>query len=120
MGLINVTIYGREYELACDDGQEARLSQLSQMINDRVKVLSKQMGRGSEHTMLVYTALMLADELMDAQIQARQSPDDVKQLMEEREEQKQKIQNMELAMASSMQQIASQIHKLTDQLEEAA
>ena len=65
MGKMNVGIYGREYTLACDDGQEAHLGKLVQMINDRVTTLVSDMGRASESTMLVYTALMLADELID-------------------------------------------------------
>ena len=111
MGTMNINVYGRDYAIACDDGQEAHLGKLAQMVNDRVKQLSQQMGRAPEHTMLIYTTLMLADELLDALAKAKGKtpPSD-----------DQKLQDMEAAMAASMQQIAGRIEKLAGELEKAA
>ena len=111
MGTMNINVYGRDYAIACDDGQEAHLGKLAQMVNDRVKQLSQQMGRGPEHLMLIYTTLMLSDELLDALAKAKgkASPSDEAKLVE-----------MEAAMAASMQQIAGRVEKLAEKLEKAA
>lgn len=121
MGKINVEIYGRDYSLACDDGQEAHLGQLVQMLNDRLRKLSTQMGRGPESTMLVFTALMIADELQETR-------DELKQIRKELNSfetgkgaqiQQQRLSDMENAMAQSMQHIAERIESLSTQLEAA-
>lgn len=111
MGTMNINVYGRDYAIACDDGQEAHLGKLAQMVNERVRQLLQQMGRGPEHTMLIYTALMLADELLDARCAAegKPSPSD-----------EHRLQDMEAAMASTMQQIAARIDKFAVKLEQAA
>ena len=121
MGRINVEIYGRDYSLACDDGQEAHLGKLAQTLNDRLRTLGKQMGRGPENTMLVFASLMLADEAQDLR-------DELKQMRAElasfeggkgSEVQQQRLIDMEQAMASSMNHIAERIESLSSQLEAA-
>ena len=67
MKTVQAQVYGKEYTLACDEGQEAHLAQLVQQINARSERLTKAVGRLPESTMLLYTALMVADELHDAQ-----------------------------------------------------
>ena len=39
MSKVAVTINGRKYDIACDDGQEAHLARLSQYIDKRVDEL---------------------------------------------------------------------------------
>jgi cell division protein ZapA len=58
-------VYGKEYVLACDAGQEQHLQALVTGINARTQQLEKAVGRLPEPLMLLYTALMIADELHD-------------------------------------------------------
>lgn len=121
MGKLNVEVYGREYALACDDGQEAHLGKLVQTVNDRIRTLSQQMGRGPENLMLIYTSLMLADEMLDAQREVAKLKKDVKGLSDGgKVVDSSKVIEMEAAMAESMLQIAERIEQIADQLEEAA
>ena len=66
MKTINALVYGKEYTLACDDGQEAHLKLLVSQVNQRSERLEKAVGKLPEAMMLLYTALMTADELHDA------------------------------------------------------
>ncbi len=66
MAHITVTINGRKYEIACDDGQEAHLTRLSQYVDKRVKELVAAVGQIDEARLLLMTNLLLADELSDA------------------------------------------------------
>lgn len=118
MGTMNINVYGRDYAIACDDGQEAHLGKLTQMVNDRVKQLSQQMGRAPEHTMLIYTALMLCDELLDMRKEAARLQAATENMALPVDESR--LHEMEAAMASSMQQIAARIEKLALKLEKAA
>ena len=66
MGAVNMVINGRNYEVACDDGQEERLQVLGGYIDSRVSELIDQMGQVGELRLLVMAALLIADELQDA------------------------------------------------------
>ena len=66
MKTLVAVIYGKEYTLACDTGQEQHLMQLVHQVNQRTDRLEKAVGKLAEPMMLLYTALMLADELHDA------------------------------------------------------
>lgn len=63
---INALVYGKEYTLACDEGQEVHLKHLVTQVNQRSERLEKAVGKLPEAMMLLYTALMTADELHDA------------------------------------------------------
>jgi len=66
MGQINVTVGGRNYTLACRDGEEERLSKLAGHINEKSEDLTRLLGQVSESRMLLMSALLVADELFDA------------------------------------------------------
>ena len=66
MSQVMVTINGRNYQIACDDGQEAHLTRLSAYIDKRVGELVAAVGQVGDARLLVMTSLLIADELSDA------------------------------------------------------
>ncbi|MCW9034485.1 MAG: cell division protein ZapA [Rhodospirillales bacterium] len=66
MAHITVTVNARKYEIACDDGQEAHLTRLSQYVDKRIQELVAAVGQIDESRLLLMTNLLLADELSDA------------------------------------------------------
>lgn len=62
----NVTLHigGRDYAVACADGEESRLTALGATIEDKVRALG--MTGQSEGRQLLFAALLLADELQEA------------------------------------------------------
>ena len=71
MSTLTLNINGRDYQIACDDGQEAHLGKLAQDINSRMQMITKHMGRVPENLHFVLTLLMLIDELSDAKKEVR-------------------------------------------------
>ena len=66
MAQITVTINGREYEIACDDGQEAHLIHLAEFVDQRVQELIAAVGQVGDARLLVMANLLVADELSEA------------------------------------------------------
>ena len=126
MGTVNINVYGRDYPIACDDGQEAHLGKLSQMVNKRVGELLEEMGRAPEYTMLIYTTLMLADELLDVTKAYKRLDDRLKEVEARAAASEDVITEEEVevavesAMAEQLELITDRIDKLADQLEQAA
>jgi cell division protein ZapA len=65
MGAITVNIAGREYSLACRDGEEPRLLQLASHLRSKADELTGSLGQMSEPRLLLMTGILVADELFD-------------------------------------------------------
>ncbi|NNK17241.1 MAG: cell division protein ZapA [Sulfitobacter sp.] len=59
---VRITIGGRQFEVACQDGEEAYLHAAAKMLDDEAQVLSDQVGRMPEARMLLMAGLLLADK----------------------------------------------------------
>ncbi len=66
MAQVSVTINGRKYQIACDDGQEAHLARLGDYVDKRVSELVAAVGQIGDAHLLVMASLLVADELSDA------------------------------------------------------
>ncbi|HUK10827.1 MAG TPA: cell division protein ZapA [Stellaceae bacterium] len=64
---LHLTINGRTYPIACDDGQEARLKELAQYLDRKTVDFARKLGQIGEAHLLVLAALLITDELADAQ-----------------------------------------------------
>ncbi|PPR77668.1 MAG: hypothetical protein CFH01_01415 [Alphaproteobacteria bacterium MarineAlpha2_Bin1] len=65
MAIVDIEVNGRSYQIACDDGQEDHLRELSIKINEMVKNLVSSMGQVGDARLILMAALLLADEVSD-------------------------------------------------------
>lgn len=63
MPKVTISLNGKAYSVACDDGQEARVLELSSYIDQRIRKIAQAGAASSEQHLLVLGALVLADEL---------------------------------------------------------
>ncbi|MEO0501852.1 MAG: cell division protein ZapA [Pseudomonadota bacterium] len=59
---VTITIGGRQFAVACQDGEEHYLHTAAKMLDDEAQVLADQVGRLPESRMLLMAGLMLADK----------------------------------------------------------
>lgn len=64
MANVTININGRDYNVACGEGQESEVIRLASYINQKSKTLDG-LGYIGEHLHLVMTALILADEISE-------------------------------------------------------
>src|SRR5258707_14492275 len=65
MPQISVTINGRQFRMACENGEEARLTRLAQDLDARIGALRSRFGEIGDTRLTVMAALALADELSE-------------------------------------------------------
>ena len=65
MAHVDIQIGGRQYELACRDGEEEHLRSIARMLDRKAADVSQSMGGLNEARHLLLAALLLADELND-------------------------------------------------------
>jgi cell division protein ZapA len=66
MGQISLTVNGRPFAVTCDDGQESRIRRLGQYVDAKVAEFVGSLGQVGETKLLLLAALVIADELADA------------------------------------------------------
>lgn len=66
MALVVLKVNGRDFQVACEDGQEPRLRRLAQYIDGKIGEFVKGVGQVGEARLLLLAALSIADELSDA------------------------------------------------------
>lgn len=67
MSQVTVTIGGREYKMACGEGEEEHLFALARMVDERFAGLRGQFGEVGDIRLSIMTAIMIADELNEAE-----------------------------------------------------
>ena len=61
-----ITLNGRVYHLGCGDAEQARLLQLSRVVGEKLEALVQEYGQVGDDRLLLLSALMLADEMLEA------------------------------------------------------
>ena len=83
MAVVNLTVNGQEYQVACDDGQEDHLRELAQYIDKRVAELAESMGQVGEARLILMAGLTIADELTDAVEEAESAQSQLEEAKQE-------------------------------------
>ncbi|MEO6091460.1 MAG: cell division protein ZapA [Novosphingobium sp.] len=66
MANVTLTIGGRGYTVACAPGEEAHIRNLARTIDGKIATMGDMVGQG-EARVLLFAALLLADELHETQ-----------------------------------------------------
>lgn len=71
MAQVSVTIDGKQFRMACDDGQESHLEGLGLLLDERIKIMRQNFGEIGDLRLTVMAALMVCDELHEAREKLR-------------------------------------------------
>lgn len=71
MATHTVTIAGRSYDLACEDGQEPSLEAAAALLDKEAAQVTAAAGRMPEARMMLFASLVLADKLNNLQSEMR-------------------------------------------------
>lgn len=86
---VTICIGGRNFDVACQEGEESYLHAAAKMLDEEAQVLSDQVGRMPEARMLLMAGLMLADKTASYEDKAVE----VTAQLEEREAELQAMKN---------------------------
>ncbi len=65
--MIEISLMGRSYQLACPPDQHARVRELASMVEDKMRIaISSSQGTVGEVRLFLLAGLMLADEVLEA------------------------------------------------------
>jgi len=118
MGQVNTTIAGRQYRLACEDGQEDHLLALAKDIDSRIIDLRRKFGEIGDTRLTVMAALMLADEMAENRQKVRKLEEEIAELSAAREVSAERAQAASDAVVGAFHSAAERIEGITRKLNE--
>jgi cell division protein ZapA len=119
MAQVSVTINGRQYRMACDDGQENHLARLAHDLDQRIARLRTDFGEIGDMRLTVMAALIVADELGEQGQRMRRLEDELVALQDARMVAADRVKATEAAIAAAFDSAAERIEKIAKTLNHA-
>lgn len=116
MSQVSVTINGRQYRMACEEGQEDRLTQLAKLLDARIGELRGKFGQVGDTRLTVMAALTVADELAEAQQKISRLEEELANLQDVRMVAADHAQATQTAIIAALDAAAERIEGLTRNL----
>lgn len=116
MAHVTVTIAGRAYRMACDDGQEEHLSQLAQDVDARIDQLRGAFGEIGDQRLSVMAAITIADELAEAKRRMRGLEQDLESQRAARAATIERMEQTEQVVAEAVVTAAERLERLARDL----
>ena len=113
---LEISIGGRIFSVACDNEEQEKVKEAAALINEEADTIQSQLGRLPESKMLLLSALMIADRLVDVETESKV----FKEKSEDLVDLKNKYQELERhrnALQSDYQKLESLVEKMVAKLE---
>ena len=111
MSHVSVTIHGRQYRMACEDGQEDHLVRLAKDLDQRIEQLKASFGAIGDMRLIVMAALTLGDELSEAAKRVRRLEEELSALQDARVASSERAQAMQVAVANALNSASERIEQ---------
>jgi cell division protein ZapA len=119
MSHFSVTINGRQYRMACEEGQEPHLTRLANELDKRIAELRTRFGEIGDMRLTVMGALTVLDELLEAGKRIGQLEDKVTDLQKAGEAATDMATQTQAAFAAALDSAAARIEQVTKSLNQS-
>lgn len=116
MSQVSVTINGRHYRMACEDGQENHLMKLAETLDQRIQQLRNSFGEIGDSRLTVMAALTISDELAESTRKIRLLEQEIASLQDARVAASDRVQLSQAAIVSALNSAAERIESITRSL----
>jgi len=116
MPQVSVTINGRQFRMACEDGEEARVTHLAEDLDGRIVQLRARFGEIGDMRLTVMAALALADELSEVKEKLERLEPELAKLQEASVVSADRAQATQAAVIAALNAAAERIESLTRRL----
>ncbi|HEY2183700.1 MAG TPA: cell division protein ZapA [Xanthobacteraceae bacterium] len=118
MPQVNVTINGRQFRMACEEGEEAHLVRLAEDLDQRISRLRTRFGEIGDTRLTVMAALTLSDELSDTKQRLQRMETELAKLQDGAVASADRAQTTHTAIVAALNAAAERIETLTRRLNE--
>jgi len=113
---VSVTIKGRQFRMACEDGQEGHLMNLARELDTRIDALRTKFGEIGDTRLTVMAAITVADELAEAGQRIRRLEEEITALQSAQVTTSDRNKAAQAAIASALGVAAERVENITKRL----
>ena len=117
MAQVNITVNGRVYRMACEDGQESHVEELGTRFNSAIDELRGALGEIGDQRLMVMAGILMTDRLDDAEQRLKRAGQDIRDLKDSRTNAAMRIEGMEENFAQSLERAAERLERLAARLD---
>ena len=119
MSQVTITVNGRTYKLACDDGEEQHLLKLAAHLSSHVDELRGSFGRVGDDRLMLMAGLMICDELFELRGRHDKLNAELTALQNEHSSQAAQAEQSEAELAQTLEAAAERLEALSSKLADA-
>jgi cell division protein ZapA len=119
MSQVSVTINGRQFRMACEDGQEAHLMELARDLDTRIEGLRAKFGEIGDTRLTVMAALTIADALSEMTQRIKHLEADVAAMQEARAAAAERARDAQSSVAAALTAAAERLEIITRKLNQS-
>src|SRR5271156_992124 len=119
MTQVSVTINGRQFRMACEDGQEDHLLELARELDARITGLRAKFGEIGDTRLTVMAAITVADELAEAGLRIKRLEEELSALEGARAAASDRTKAGQASVAAALATAAERIESLTKKLNQS-
>jgi cell division protein ZapA len=116
MTQVSVTINGRQFRMACEDGQEVHLVNLARELDARIGALRSKFGEIGDTRLTVMAAITVADELAEAATRIKRLEEEIAALQNVQVATSDHNKAAQAAIASALGAAAERVESITKRL----
>jgi cell division protein ZapA len=116
MTQVSVTINGRQFRMACEDGQEGHLMNLARELDARIAALRSKFGEIGDTRLTVMAAITVADELAEAGLRIKRLEEEIATLQNAQVTTSDRNKAAQAAIASALSTAAERVESITKRL----
>ena len=113
MSSVNITINGKQFRVACEPGQEQRVAALAEDFDQRIASMRSRFGEVGDARLTVMAAMMIGDELLDANTRIAKLEADLNAQHIARAGAKDRTKRTEAAVVTALDAAADKIERMT-------
>ena len=119
MAQVNVTINGRQFRMACEDGQEDHLDELARELDGRINGLRAKFGEIGDTRLTVMAAITVADELAEAGLRIKRLEEEFATLQQVQAAASDRSKTTQATLASALSAAAERVESITKRLNQS-
>ncbi len=116
MSQVSVTINGRQFRMACEDGQEGHLMNLARELDQRIDKLRTKFGEIGDTRLTVMAAITVADELSEAGQRIKRLEEELAALQNAQVALSDRNKAAQAAIATALSKAAERVENITKAL----
>ena len=116
MSQVSVTINGRQFRMACEDGQEGHLMNLARELDNRINGLRTKFGEIGDTRLTVMAAITVADELSEAGQRIKRLEEELAALQNAQVATSDRNNAAQAAIAAALSRAAERVENITKAL----